>query len=446
MKFRSLLLQLRHIVFYSLAISLIVFACQKDPSEIGLNIQPPNSVIDAYFTDSITITGHSELVDSIRTSNTSISLLGSYYDPIFGTTTANLYTQFLISSTGVDFGKNPVLDSLVVYFNYSGFYGDVITQQTIRVYELSDSDSLSLDSSYYSNQSKSHYEILLAEKTFQPKPYDSVEIDGKNYAPFLRFNISNLTEELGYKLLNDTSKYRDYETFLKFFHGLYFEAEQVSTSGSIMYFDLLTTFSEMILYYQNDDDTALGYFFPINEYCARFHNLNHYDYENASQEFKEQVLNGDTLLGKSSLYLQSLGGVKTKINLPFIDAWKNSGNLYGINEAILILNNQEASKENYEPPTNLVILKILEDGTYSFLPGYFNGTEYFGGDYDSINNQYRFRITKYIQDLINTDELNNGLYISVSGGSIKANRIKVSGYDSTLTDRIKLNVKYTIFQ
>ncbi|MBI9038262.1 MAG: DUF4270 domain-containing protein [Bacteroidales bacterium] len=446
MKFR-LLLQLRHIVFYSMALSLIVFACQKDPSEIGLNIQPPNSVIDAFFTDSISLYGHSELVDSVRTSNTSVSLLGSYYDPIFGTTTANLYTQFLISSSGIDFGENPVLDSLVVFFNYSGFYGDVTTTQTIRVYELSDSDSLSIDSSYYSNQSKPHYETLLAEKTFQPKPYDSVLIDTTNYAPFLRFNISNLTEELGYKFLNaDTSNYTSYEKFLKFFHGLYFEAEQVSSSGSIMYFDLNTTFSEMILYYKNDEYDSLGYFFPINEYCSRFHSLNHYNYDNASQEFKDQVLNGDTLLGESSLYLQSLGGVKTKINLPFIDGWKNSGNLYGINEAILIVNNQETYKENYEPPPNLVLLKILEDGTYAFLPGYYNGTEYFGGVYDSINNQYRFRITKYIQDLIGTDELNNGLYMTVSGGSVKANRVKISGYDTSLIDRIKLNVKYTILK
>jgi len=427
-----------------MAISLIVFACQKDPSEIGLNIQPPNSVIDAFFTDSISLYGHSELVDSVRTSNTSVSLLGSYYDPIFGTTTANLYTQFLISSSGIDFGENPELDSLVVFFNYSGFYGDTTTPQTIRVYELK--EALSIDSSYYSNQSKPHKGILLAEKTFKPKPYSTVEIDTTDYDPFVRFNLSNLTTELGDSLLADTSYYRDYETFLEFFHGLYFEAEQVNSSGSIMYFDLNTTFSEMILYYHNAVDDSLGYFFPINEYCSRFHSLNHYDYDNASQEFKDQVLNKDTILGKNSLYLQSLGGVKTKINLPFIDAWKNSGNLYGINEAILIVNNQETYKENYEPPPNLVLLKILEDGTYAFLPGYFNGTEYFGGTYDSINNQYRFRITKYIQNLIGTDELNNGLYMTVSGGSVKANRVKISGYDTSLVDRIKLNVKYTILQ
>ncbi len=433
-------------MFFSLIISIIIFACQKDPSEIGLNIQPPNSSIDAFFTDTITLTGHSELVDSLRTNNTSLSLLGSYYDPIFGTTTANLYTQFLISSTGVDFGENPELDSLVVFFNYSGFYGDITTPQTIRVYELK--DSLRIDSAYYSNQSKSHYETLLAEKTFLPKPYDSVMLDTVKYAPFLRINLSDLTDDLGNKLLNpvDTSSYDSYTEFLKFFRGLYFEAEQVSSSGSIMYFDLRTSFSEMILYYHNDENDSLGYFFPINDYCARFHSFNHYDYEDASQEFKDQVLNKDTLLGKNSLYLQSLGGVKTKINLPFIDGWKNSGNLYGINEAILIVNNQETFMENYEPPTNLVVLKILEDGTYNFLPGYFNGIEYFGGEYDSINNQYRFRITKYLQDLICTDELNNGLYLTVSGGSVKANRIKISGYDTTNIDRIKLNLKYTILQ
>lgn len=442
MKFKSLILPFRYIVLYSFAISIIVFACKKDPSKIGLNIQPPNSTIDAFFTDSITLTGHSELVDSIRTNNTSVSLLGSYFDPIFGTTTANLYTQFLISSAGIDFGENPVLDSLVVFFNYSGFYGDITTPQTIRVYELN--DSLRIDSAYYSNQSKSHYETLLAEKTFLPKPYDSVMIDSVYQAPFLRINLSNLTDYLGNKLLNpdDTSSYDSYAEFRKFFRGLYFEAEQVSSSGSIMYFNLQTTFSQMILYY-ND---SLSYYFPINEYCARFHNFTHNDYENASQEFKDQVLNGDTLLGKNSLYLQSLAGVKTKINLPFIDAWKNSGDIYAINEAILIVNNQEAFIENYEPPSDLVILKILEDGTYGFLPGYYNGVEYFGGNFDSINNQYRFRVTKYLQDLISTDELNNGLYLTVSGGSVKANRINLTGYDTTNIDRIKLNVKYTILQ
>ena len=105
-------------------LSLFFTACEDDQNNVGLDIQPPGDRLNVFTTDTFSVYAYSKPVDSVRTDETSVSLLGSIHDPIFGTTTASLYTQFRLSETAVSFGDNPVLDSLVMTLDYKSLYGD----------------------------------------------------------------------------------------------------------------------------------------------------------------------------------------------------------------------------------------------------------------------------------------------------------------------------------
>src|SRR5690606_38371488 len=63
------------------------------------------------------------------------SLLGSLNDPVFGTTNVDFATQLRLLDKP-DLGNNPVTDSVKLYLYYRLIYGDTVTPQTFRVYEL----------------------------------------------------------------------------------------------------------------------------------------------------------------------------------------------------------------------------------------------------------------------------------------------------------------------
>ncbi len=426
-------------------ITILILSCNKEFDKIGLDIQPAEDKLNVKYNDTTTLVTYSVREDSIPTGNSSVSLLGSYKDPIMGKSTASIYTQLRLSIAGYNFGEAPILDSLILSLAYSGSYGDTTTSQTVKVYELS--GKLYPDSSYYSNHNIQKCDVELANYTFIPKPHDSVVVGNDTLPPQLRINLSSITSELGNKLLNASeTDLEDNENFLEFFHGLFITAEPVEADGAILYFDLMSTISQMVIYYQNAEEDSLQFNFVINDNCARFNNYNHNNYEDAIPEFKNQVLNSDTSLGDNMLYLQALGGVKTKIRFPNIKDFISSGNI-AVNQAMLIIKGIEEN-DDYEPPSRLALVKINEEGKTEILIDQYEGDIYFGGTYISSDNEYRFRISRHIQHLLTGSETDYGLYLMISGSSIKADRLTIYGANPNppipLEDRIRLALTYTI--
>ncbi len=411
-----------------------LFSCEE-PDIIGLEVQPSNDKLNVQFTDTNTLTTYSVREDSIRTDETQYNLLGTCIDPVFGKICASIYTQFRISSDNVDFGTNAILDSLILTLDYESFYGSILKfdgLQRIKVYELT--QDIYKDSSYYSKQIKSYSTTELANLTFLPDFEDSITIDSERYAPHLRIKLDN---SLGQTFLtaSGTNDLSNNDEFLNFFKGLYITTEQVGNSkGAILYFDLLSTLSKMTLYYKNDENDSLKYDFLINEHCARFNNFNH-DYSNTD-------IDTNITLGDSILYLQAMGGIKTKIMFPNIQNWDNYGTI-AVNKAELIIKvNETIDISLYEPPTKLSLVRINEDGENTFLLDQFEGEEYFGGSYNSDKKEYRFVISKYIQELINKTKTDYGLYLMVSGSSVKADRAVLNGSKYS-SNNLRLLLTYT---
>jgi len=437
-------ISLRCRVLVALLVSLIIAAaCNKEPETIGLELQSGNNP-QIFHTDNLLVASHSVREDSVRTDETTNNLLGSYWDPVFGMTTAGFATQIRLSENGYSFGANPVLDSLILFLDYNGYYGDTNSAVSIKIFELS--EKLNLDSTYYSVDEASDYGVEIGSKVFYPRPKTNVIIQGETEVPQLMVRLS---DELGNRFLTASSSvFADNDSFLEYFYGLKLVTEPVTSpfSGSMLYFNLVSSASGAIIYFHNDSQDSLQFPFIINDKAARFTSYTH-DYNLGSYEFRNQLgfgMDADTSLGKEKVYLQAMGGIKVKIRLPDITKIADSGRV-AVNEAKLTLNGAPDNNDGYGAPAQLALIKITEDGSSALLDDQFQN--YFGGVYDSTNNQYIFRITRHVQKLINGIEKDYGMYLLITRASYIGDRFELIGTDPsdvTLTGkRLKLGVTYT---
>lgn len=441
----------RHMVLFLVGLLIIGTACTKRPNQIGSDIQPNAGLIQLQYSDTIELTAYSVLEDSLRTDRTESNLLGSMKDPIFGTTTAGFYTQVRLSTSTHNFGTNPQLDSLVLQLVYSGYYGDTTSMQTIHVHELL--DSLTIDSAYYSNQLKATGDVDYANYSFMPKPKSRFIFGADTLAAMIRVRLSDQSAELGNKLLAaDSTSLSGNTAFLRYFKGLRVTAETTSQGGAILFFNLPVTQSKMTLYYNNAEEDSLRYEFFITSSEARYNTYDHNGYADADASLKNQVLNGDTLLGRDKFYLQSMNGLKARIRLNGLNEirQKAPGKIV-VNEAKLIFTSMELDTVRYFVPSQLALVRSNGQGGYSVLSDQIIpnvGEGYFGGTYRKQSNNYQFRINRYVQDLLSADsKLNDpGLYLIIQGSASGANRLILNGTHPQVDSltRLQLQLNYSV--
>ena len=425
-------------------ISAIFSSCAKDPGQIGYVIQPEDSKLNVAFTDTSSIYAYSVLMDSIRTDRLTVNALGSLRDPVFGSTTAGFYTQFIMSVPGKVFGESAVLDSLVLQMHYGGYYGDTNSTLTVHTYEML--EGLSGDSVYYSNFQGPIGSNDYSNYSFVPQISDSLMIDSLILPPALRINLTDLNPELGQKLISATEEeMEDDETFQAFFPGLFVQSEPIYEDGCIVYLGLTSKYSMLSLYYHDDTDTTnqkLRYDYIVATSTATVNKYEH-NYNTASPDFKAQLIDGDTTLGRQKYYVQGYGGVQSKVKFPHIRKWALKENV-AINEAKLVLPGID-NDEFFGAPAQLSLVSIGDDGVGVPLIDQAEGELYFDGVYNSSANKYEFRITRYIQSLISDTTIsNNGLYLFVYGGSVRAERYIFEGNELTTDSTgIKLEILFT---
>lgn len=424
-------------------LTVVAFSCKKDPVEVGLGIQPQEDRIDVLFSDTTTVSAHSEANDSVRTDETVRNLAGSYVDPVFGISTAGFYTQFLLSTSNPDFFNSPAPDSLILSLAYNGYYGDIDQPVTLKVYQLF--TGLSSDSAYYSNayRQRGTSPEPIASFSFTPQPEDSVMVDSIQYAPHLRLDLMKESPAFAQFLLDaDPNSLENNSEWVKYAKGLFIVGEQAQAGGSILYFNLASELSKIELHYHNTDTNHLLYEFRLDGDCARYNYFEH-NYDNADPLLKEQVSGGDTSLGAQTLYLQSMQGINSVFRLPKFKQWNTDFNI-GITRAELVLPVINAS-ETYPPPSKLLLGTYDEEGELVQLIDNNEGASFFGGTYDSTKTEYRFRMTRQLQRILNGDEENNEFVLLVSGRSVQANRVVIGGPQHP-TDAMRLELIYVPVQ
>ncbi len=424
-------------IFSLLLLLVIASGCKKDLNigEDIINLQ--DQKLNVVFTDTVSIIAYSLPVDSVTASKLSYNILGSQLDPVFGTTTASIYTQLRLSQNNVDFGTGAVCDSIILTLDYAGFYGDSNQTQTIRVFEVT--EDMFFDTTYYSNKTLQIDPIELGSYTGAFNLTDSLLFDGSLTEPHLVIRLKN---SFGDKIISKSggSELADNDAFLQFLKGIHITADKATSKGGLAYLDLMSSLSVLTLYYHNDTDT-LNYKFSINESCSYFSNFNHYNYADASPEFKSQVVLKDSSFGNQTLYVQSMGGVKTKLYFPHLKQLLADGPI-AVQNAELVITAKTGSTDEYTPVYSLATVKLDSAGIQQFINDYYEGSAYFGGDYNETSKSYSFNINRYIQSVLLDKENQYGLELIAKGSSIYGNRLIFAGPKST-EQRLKLRLTYT---
>lgn len=426
-------------------VAFLINGCDER-NDLGMNLLPSTDLISVnsvVLKDEISSFTHVE--DSVKTDEAARSLLGSLNDPIFGNTTINFATQFRLQQYP-DYGVNPVADSIKLYIYYRLVYGDTVTPQKFRVYELE--EGMDRDNNYYQDidlKSMSS-DQLLGEIDYIPK----IKLDSVTADTFYQLITIPLDISLGEKLvMADSTEKINNDVFLEFFKGLYIESEKITgDGGAILTLEAASSDnfqgSALLLFYNNDENIAeaepdtLSMPFVVSGFSARVNSITH-DYSGTPFEANlNSEINPDSLI-----YVQSNGGLQSKILIEDLSHWKDSTNT-AINKAELIFQIDTIASDirNFAPPSQLLFTVVDENGDeflpidYIFSPAFYGG--YLGEDYT-----YRFNITQHLQQMIEGQADNYGFFLTTAQKSSRANRVVLKG--STSETGIKLVISYSKF-
>ncbi len=383
--------------------------------------------------------------DSIRTDEAANSLLGSFNDPVFGITNIDFATQFRLQFFP-GFGKNPTADSIKLYLYYRKIYGDTVTAQHFKVYELT--SPLDVDAEYEQNVDLKSMasDFLLGEIDYVP----IVKQDTVTKDTFYQLIKIPLDISLAEKLINaDSLDLINNDVWLEYFKGLYIESEQVAgEGGTILSLEASSTNtfqgSALVVYYDNeevralaaDGDTSISVPFVISKFSARVNRIEH-DY--SGTDFGDII--NTTSNEDSLIYIQATGGLKSSILIDNLESWKDSVNV-AINKAEIVFQVDTVLSDvhKYMPPLQLLFTVVDSTGT-EFLPiDYVFSPDYYGG-YLRNDFTYRFNITQHLQEIISGNSENYGFYLTPAHKNNEANRVVIKGAKSETG--VKLIITYS---
>jgi hypothetical protein len=391
----------------SLIIGLVAIAC-SDPNTIGLEVQPTSDAIIISDTSSFSWqNSQTESEDSLRTDEALNLILGKIVDSKFGVNRGSFYTQILLTENNTNLGTSPVVDSVILSYAYSGYYGDLEEFTSVEVNQIL--EDIYKDSVYYSNS----FEIDLNSADF----FAAFSLSNDSANPSLRIELKN---DFGQDILNlGNATLKDNETFLQAFKGISVLAE---ASNTILYLNPNGTNSYLKIYYHNNESgtDTLSLDFELGGDAARVNLFNSKPTSNLSQDGK--------------IYIQSMAGYKVKISINNTESIKSLLEGKVINKVTMSFDVESGSQLEYEAHQKLVLVRVNEEGDNVFLSDFtIEGEAHFGGNLE--NDKYEFNITRYFSELLQNDSYKE-LYLLPAGAAVNANR-------TILNKDIKLQIYYS---
>ena len=390
---------------------LIAASC-TDPNTIGLEVQPTSDNIIISETSSFNWqTTQTDSEDSLRTDEALNLILGGIDDSQFGLNNAGFYTQILLTENNTDLGTNPIVDSVVMSYTYSGYYGDLENFTSLDVLILQ--EDIYKDSVYYSNS----YQVPSPGGMSYVESF-SVSEDASE-SPSLTIRLS---DSFGQEILDlQNEGLKDNETFLENFKGISVIA---SAQNTMLYLNPTGSNSFLKIYYHNEQSGSdtLSLDFELGGDAARINLFNHKPLVNLNQE-------------EDKVYIQSMAGYKTRISINNTDSLKSMLEGKSINKVTMSFDVNEGSQAEYAAHDKLFLVRVNEEGNNIFLTDFtIEGETHFGGRLE--DDKYEFNITRYFYQLLNNDIYTNDLYLLPAGAAVNANR-------TILNKDIKLTIHYS---
>ncbi len=455
-----------------------IVSCEKDLEDIAAGL-----VDNRYFTvgDSLfEIVSYNINIDSSRVDNNDptkvpLYLMGVYRDENFGLKKSAFISQAFLPITGVDFGENATIDTVILdipYFatldgtqeaedpetglpindedgnpiltpNYllDSVYGNTDQEFNVKVSELKtflnvlDPDDPTMVKTYYSdkeyqlntelfsgdfltNRNDTVLYVLRKNLDGDPNTIDQIDtVKALNASPTMKFNLDeDYFQE--YFIENPNSAIFDNnENFVRFFKGLYIDSN--GEDGALI--NIAGTNAKFTIYYTNDvitdegADEDLNYNGTVGESdvvvrTPQSMNFNfaggvrtgNYINDYSGYPIENYLLNPDMENGEEKLFVQGAAGTEVVLELFTDESLEEIRNKnWLINEANITI--YLDGDQNNELPNRLFLYNFDYDST---LKDYiFDGPDIFDGklvfDDDGNPERYKFRITRYISDVLN---------------------------------------------
>jgi hypothetical protein len=402
---------MNRIISLSLIIGLIAVSC-TDPNTIGLEIQPTSDNIIISSANFEGISSATESEDSLRTDEALNLILGKIkhdYDIEFGLNKAAFYTQILLTENNTDLGTAPIVDSVILSYTYSAYYGKLEDFTSLDVSLIE--EAIYKDSIYYSND----FDMLIGNVDY----VDDFTLSNNLSDPFLRIKLSN---NFGQEILNfENEGLKDNETFLENFKGISVIANAQNT---MLFLNPTGSNSFLKIYYHNDESglDTLSLDFELGGDAARINLFNPKPLANLNQE-------------EDKVYIQSMAGYITKIAINNTDSLKSMLQGKSINKVTMSFDVPQGSQNEYAAHDKLYLVRVNEEGNNVFLTDFtIEGETHFGGRLEV--DKYEFNITRYFYQLLNNEIYTNDLYLLPAGAAVNANR-------TILSKDIKLTIHYS---
>jgi hypothetical protein len=411
---------------------VVLAGCRKPEEDLGLDLLPGDPL--GVVTDTSSVHAFTFADTAVRTSGLTRNLLGSYLDQDFGLVKAGFVAQLRLSTNNVGSGQDNsglVADSIVLALAFDGanyVYGN-LDPQVVRVYELD--TLLSIDSSYYTTDVPPVIPVDLCANRggrIVPQPFAGPVIGGDTLLPQLRIR---LVDELAGRILSrfGTSDLADNNSFLSFFNGIHVTVDngpQPPFQQGILYLSLLNGASKATLYYHNTNNNPeqlRTLDLPINSNSVRYTVAEH-DHAQAIIPGVLQAL-ADTVTPPLRTYVQTLGALRTAVRFPHLMEYADQGRILA--KAELVVPIAGAYNGMLPPPSQLFIFRKDENGADAFLPDQLSGLAAIGGLYNAATREYRFNITRYINDVLSGNLPNNGVELVCGSNGVTANRAILAG-------------------
>ncbi|MDD4033292.1 MAG: DUF4270 family protein [Bacteroidales bacterium] len=341
------------------------------------------------------------LYDSINTSNDTVIYAGNFHDQNLGTTRAKSFLTFdptldFINDLGIDIRVKYCFDSLTLRLKRNGlYYGDTVSNQTIKVHRLK--EKVELNEGYLYNTSSFEYdEVPLGSKTFRPKPVSGEKIEIR------------LSDELGKefldKLHNQDEDMENISDFYDYFNGLVVVPD--NNSSLIMGFEAVDTTCVIRLYYHTVKALPESHYaeFPL-ENALHFNQVLFDRSGTPLEKLNKKSAEIESSETGNMAFVQGLSGIFTRIEFPYLNRIQELGDHGNVISAKLIIYPVQGSYGRGTPiPSSLEMYtsdeKDATTGTITDSNESKQTGNLFLDDLFPYNTSYTFDITSFVDDQV----------------------------------------------
>ena len=356
-------------------------SCKQDPVSIGLGLLPGSDFIEIKSTDTVGVRAYT-MYDELSLSNDYTRMIaGSLYDEYFGSTYCDFVTQLRVMSQWP--AKPFVVDSVLLTFVPSKVTGDDSTAlHFIRLYETG--TELTDSTEFFTGQSPDTIKYLGDYRLPRVSAGTPVAIKLSNW--------------VGEHIMRDTAMFSPASQFYKeYFRGLYFSIWS-ETTPIIVEMDATETALidplGLTVFYHSD---TLNYNYSFVA-TPRAVNYNRFTHDRTTADPDKQISHVNDLVTDTAVFLQTFGGVYTRLYMPSLEAYRGIDNL-AVNKARIIapvhLDGETYLEKNL--PSRIYVRYRDSEGREVLIPDLAHDISFMDGTYYTEKDSYIFNITSFVQ-------------------------------------------------